>query len=571
MGCHGGLGGAPYGLAMFVKTGIPYGEGFNLSEYGEWRWSPMGLAGRDPIFHAQLESELALVNDKAPAAKDALTNLCLSCHGAMGQRQLASDAKAGLSAEMTSKPLNPNFKLDYFYLTTALDRDGLNQKDYEYHKYGNLAREGVSCTICHHIDKPDKTKVTASGLSDIEYFLMKNTTGRYERGPDDVLNGPFEKVAVFPMKASLGITPKHSAYIKDSQLCGTCHAINLPNIDATYPGKNNYLNEAETIPEFKNFPHSLEQATFLEWQNSVFAKQDDAANFKSCQDCHMPGGFVSAEKGINLPQLVTQVATIEDTNNPMVDNGARADDIHVPVRDNYKRHELVGLNVFVESMFNQFEPILGVSRSDFMTSATNGNNTAMDNMVRQAREKTVELSVTLGDNSTDSRDTIVANVTVTNKVGHRFPSGVGFRRAVPRSLGHSEIDRGGRLGLRPDQFRRRDRRRLGEAAPDGVPPRLGDIPAALSVDRRRGPSPDLRGADAQRQERIQYQLPHSRSSSQGQPPPHPRLALRQEPREHETAHERDRHAIPGGDRPRGGERPPRPRFQRQRRHRRDGP
>ena len=26
----------------------------NVSPYGEWRWSPMGLAGRDPIFFAQL-------------------------------------------------------------------------------------------------------------------------------------------------------------------------------------------------------------------------------------------------------------------------------------------------------------------------------------------------------------------------------------------------------------------------------------------------------------------------------------------------------------------------------------
>ena len=84
----------------------------------------------------------------------------------------------------------------------------------------------------------------------------------------------------------------------------------------------------------------------------------------------MPGGFVSADKVINIRQLVTQIATIEDTNYPMVDHGAPANALHVPVRADYKRHELVGLNVFVESMFNQFDPILGVAQSDFMTSAT---------------------------------------------------------------------------------------------------------------------------------------------------------------------------------------------------------
>ena len=373
------------------------------------------------------------------------------------------------------------------------------------------------------------------------------------------------------MKESLGITPKHSAYIKDSQLCGTCHAINLPNIDATYPGKNHFLNEAETIPEFKNFPHSLEQATFLEWQNSVFAKQDDAANFKSCQDCHMPGGFVSAEKGIDLPQLVTQVATIEDTNNPMVDNGARADDIHVPVRDNYKRHELVGLNVFVESMFNQFEPILGVSRSDFMTSATNGNNTAMDNMVRQAREKTVGLSVTLGDNPTDSRDTIVANVTVTNKVGHRFPSGVGFRRAflevlaIQRST-EEVVWASGRtnsVGVIVDGLGRPLRT---EFLPDSetYQPHYQSIVAEDQVQIYEELTLNARN-EFNTSFLTRIGIPRTTASSPEVGSPARASRTRNRPRA------RFRHAIPGRDRPRGGECPPRPRFQRQRRLRCDGP
>jgi hypothetical protein len=53
---------------------------------------------------------------------------------------------------------------------------------------------------------------------------------------------------------------------------------------------------------------------------------------------------------------------------------------------------------------------------------------AIDNMVRQAREATVDLAVRLVGASADSGP-LVAKVTVTNKVGHRFPSGVGFRRA----------------------------------------------------------------------------------------------------------------------------------------------
>src|SRR5256885_3798265 len=63
----------------------------NVSPYGEWRWSPMGLAGRDPIFYTQLGSELAFLNAHRPDQITPVTNLCFSCHNAMGQRQLELD------------------------------------------------------------------------------------------------------------------------------------------------------------------------------------------------------------------------------------------------------------------------------------------------------------------------------------------------------------------------------------------------------------------------------------------------------------------------------------------------
>ncbi|MGB0514567.1 MAG: hypothetical protein ACPGJE_06980, partial [Wenzhouxiangellaceae bacterium] len=61
VGCHGGLAGAPSGVSQFLLTGPNYGDGYNISPYGEWRWSPMGLAGRDPIFHSQIETEQLLL------------------------------------------------------------------------------------------------------------------------------------------------------------------------------------------------------------------------------------------------------------------------------------------------------------------------------------------------------------------------------------------------------------------------------------------------------------------------------------------------------------------------------
>ena len=83
----------------------------------------------------------------------------------------------------------------------------------------------------------------------------------------------------------------------------------------------------------------------------------------------MPGGFVSADKQLKVPQLFTQIATIQDTTYPMAEHAATAEAIHVPFRGDYKRHEMVGLNVFVESLFDQFHPILGVDKFDPMTYA----------------------------------------------------------------------------------------------------------------------------------------------------------------------------------------------------------
>jgi hypothetical protein len=61
MSCHAGMV-EPFGPSMFVafeKDKNGYGDkGWHVSPYGEWRWTPMGLAGRDPVFYAQLESEI---------------------------------------------------------------------------------------------------------------------------------------------------------------------------------------------------------------------------------------------------------------------------------------------------------------------------------------------------------------------------------------------------------------------------------------------------------------------------------------------------------------------------------
>lgn len=444
VGCHGGLGGAPYGNTMFIQTGPDYGTGYNISEYGEWRWSPMGLAGRDPIFYAQLESEFALLEEAgAGELSSNLGTTCLSCHAAMGQRQLSIDAH-----ENPDKGLNANdFKVAYTLLHDPLTAsEEQKQKDagvFDYHQYGNLGREGISCAVCHHIAPPEQ----AAGQPDyntLDTYLMNGTTGVFRLTDADELGGPFKDVAVKPMQNAMGITPVFNEYVKDSQMCGACHTINLPNVDADKTKPLEGYSEADqkvfndaakngaaflkdeygtTFAEgLLDFQHSVEQATYIEWVNSVFNEEGTG---QSCQDCHMKGNFETVDGEIKIDSITTQIASIQDSNLPDVDNLLPTKDITVPFREDYKRHNFVGLNAYMVSMLSQFSEELGMGYTDPMTSATNGAQLSLDTMALQARDETADvgIEVEMGDGG------VVAHVSVTNKTGHRLPSGVGFRRA----------------------------------------------------------------------------------------------------------------------------------------------
>src|ERR1700759_547156 len=104
----------------------------NVSPYGEWRWSPMGLAGRDPVFYSQLDSELAYLKPQ-PAKQQNVVNTCMNCHGAMGKKSFFAEHP------------NQDFKLDFVYDTDA-HTEGF--------KYGGLARDGISCMVCHRMAAP---------------------------------------------------------------------------------------------------------------------------------------------------------------------------------------------------------------------------------------------------------------------------------------------------------------------------------------------------------------------------------------------------------------------------------
>jgi hypothetical protein len=212
------------------------------------------------------------------------------------------------------------------------------------------------------------------------------------------------------MDHSLGIKPKFDDYIKSSRMCGHCHTINLPVVDSATPGM-----------------HSIEQATYLEWLNSSFQNEfgKPGPDAKSCQDCHMRGDFVSTREKINVSPIRTRIAIVQDDSYPASEHRAPLDDIRVRFRQSgFARHELLGMNGFLLQMFNEMNDILGVRKLDYMTGRSDALDRATQNLMRQAEEDTANVATTMSIDGS----TLTSNVTVSNLTGHRFPSGVGFRR-----------------------------------------------------------------------------------------------------------------------------------------------
>jgi len=379
---------------MFVPIPNNDNTGVNVSPYGEWRWSPMGLAGRDPIFYSQVESELAHIDTiQDPVARkknsDFVKNTCFHCHGAMGQRQFAEE--------------HPG---------ETFDPSVVKQPE---SVYGGLARDGISCTVCHRIKGNDASLVS---------FLQKETTGNFSLIARDEIQGPFEDdhIVVDPMKNSLGYTPKYNAYTTSSRLCGSCHVIDLPVADDPRHSK-----------------HSLEQSTYVEWLNSQYENESNPNNPKaqSCQDCHMRNSYVSTTYKLNVSPLPTKIAVIEDETYPAATHREELNRITTTYRPTgFRRHELVGLNGFLLEMFSfymtadkrgdDFNHILGVRNKDYMSSLTNDLPNAIGNMVQQGQTRTATLSTNI---IKAQGQQLTADITVQNQTGHRFPSGVGFRRA----------------------------------------------------------------------------------------------------------------------------------------------
>lgn len=384
----------------------------NWSQYGDWSTSIMRLAARDPIWQAQIETE----TNRHPYADPAvIQDVCFSCHGEMGERQLKFD-----------HGMDQTYCTDIFYATIpgylsekeqgkpypfTGDCEPIKGKPIAEHqslyaKYGSLGRDGVSCETCHRIG-PKKSAGKWNGKNFEVFYGTKNKrknsyvvgrqtdnpaplkyefTATFEYDMDHILTpDPVDTLDAVPMKRDDNLNIAHAvntldkgkdkhdiSYLRQSVICGTCHVLIVPQIPTAFK-------PAAPLPDTSK---ELEQQ-YPYYKRTKACKKRQKFAGKSSDKYGNPVTDVCVglayEQATYLEWINSNFASEEDNDTtcqgchmPLVTSPSKPTD-HTAIMaqstsgltpKNYRRHRFMGINLPVFEMYMQFPDVLGVAKHD---------------------------------------------------------------------------------------------------------------------------------------------------------------------------------------------------------------
>lgn len=342
--------------------GCHYSYGASSREFlpfDTWGGSMMAHSGRDPVFWAALD----VANNDIPGVGE----WCLRCHSPDGYF-------GGRVKGVTGGAQGCALSGDY------------NEEEVNANDFG-----GVTCHTCHRQIK-NETLLQSPARYDSGNITLHDVQCGSDNEPCRF--GPYR----YPEE---GITePPHaaqySAFVKQSEFCGTCHDVTSPIVDGN-AAKTLILNNGTN----SGLPFPIER-TFSEWRASDYGAVlfndgmadnepgTDVGRFgRTCQSCHMP-------------QATSPNAYACIQNDP----GTRAG--RLPM------HEMVGANVWV---LNVIKNLYGTSLNR-VPELDQTISRALDML--QNRSATVAVSL---DPFAGPGQNLTARVRVTNLAGHKLPTG----------------------------------------------------------------------------------------------------------------------------------------------------
>lgn len=209
------------------------GEDTTVSLVEDWRVSMMAFSFVDPLWQAKVRSETLRV----PQYQAIIEKKCARCHAPMAVVEAETDGA-----------------------TVSLFEDGFTDRNNPYH---DLAKEGVSCTLCHQI--------MADNLGSEESF-----SGGFQIGEESGSQRPLYAQVPDPftssMQRAVKYRPAYGPHMHSSEVCATCHELLTP-----------YIVQATGNWAVGSFP---EQTPYGEWLESVYS-DELSGRVMACHDCHL--------------------------------------------------------------------------------------------------------------------------------------------------------------------------------------------------------------------------------------------------------------------------------------------